>query len=561
MKTRIQRLSVFLSFLMLSLMSLNAYADSFYATVSKNHVVQNEVFQLKITTDEKASSDDIDFSVLQKNFMMGRPNFGHSVTIINGDRSAKSEWTISLAAKRTGIVTIPSFKLNGKMTQSIAIQVTKDSDAPTTNDLVEVQSHLNRTTLYPGESALLKARLIVKADTRRLQNTDIEPPKVNGMELKPASKPNQYQSVQNGMQVTVVDQDFRITAQKPGDFTLTEPKFTGSMIYGNDYDGSTRIVSLETHPKTYQMHVENKPANYHGVWLPTSKLNLSQQWKDGHGNPIQTHTFKTKVGDSISREITLKVAGVSQNQLPDIQINNPDTVRAYSEKPHFETTDNGDVVMTLKQVIIPRQKGNIELPKVSLNWWDVSAKKERTTTIDGMSLQAAASDDQPLPNVAPQPQTPAKVITKTDPGYWPYLTATFALLWMVTLALAIYWKRHGQPNAAQQPNEANAQSPSATKGSPSRSAQALTIEQAIQRRDGIAINKALNAWRHSMVLTAEDEVLLEQEKTQLDAALYARHDGTTTIDGSSLLNFIKHIERKQKKQRGRKQKGSELPPL
>ena len=131
--------------------SSTAFATTIQATVSKNKVVKNEVFQLKVVVDQKVSSDDIDFSVLEKDFYLGRPSFGTSINIINGKRTSHSEWNISIAAQRIGISTIPAFTVDGASSQPIAIQVGVDNEQPNVSDLVEVQSHLNKTQLYPNE--------------------------------------------------------------------------------------------------------------------------------------------------------------------------------------------------------------------------------------------------------------------------------------------------------------------------------------------------------------------------------------------------------------------------
>ena len=51
-------------------------AANIQVTVNKTKVVKNEVFQLRVVVDEKVSSDDIDFSPLEKDFYLGRPSFG-----------------------------------------------------------------------------------------------------------------------------------------------------------------------------------------------------------------------------------------------------------------------------------------------------------------------------------------------------------------------------------------------------------------------------------------------------------------------------------------------------
>ncbi|MEF1292139.1 protein BatD, partial [Vibrio sp. M260118] len=76
---KLNSLNVALFSLVLTLISPFALATSVVATVSKNSVVKNEVFQLRIVVDKKVSSNALDFSALEKDFFMGRPSFGSSV--------------------------------------------------------------------------------------------------------------------------------------------------------------------------------------------------------------------------------------------------------------------------------------------------------------------------------------------------------------------------------------------------------------------------------------------------------------------------------------------------
>ncbi|ENY6169580.1 BatD family protein [Vibrio fluvialis] len=507
----LNRLLIGLSTLLMCIVSLSAQAANFYASVSKNKVAKNEVFQLTVVSDQKASGDDIDFSVLDKDFFMSRPSFSSSVNIINGSRSNRSEWTVSLAANRLGVVTIPSFELNGARTQPIALQVTQDEQAPNSDDLVEVRSQLSRSTLYPSESALFKARLIIKADPRRLQDPKIAPPSVDGMELKAASE--------------------------AGDFTLTEPSFKGALIYGSSYSGSTRIVPLQTTPKTYTLHVDPKPADYQGAWLPTSKLTLSEQWLDSQGKAISGRHFATKVGDSITREVTVQVTGLTQEQLPNISLSYPDSVRVYDEKPQFATLDNGDVAMTLKQVLIPRQSGEIALPKVTMQWWDTVTKAQKNTTADGLTLSVAAGDPGTVTASTPLPATPAQVqtITVNDAGFWPYLTALFALLWLATLGLAWRWKSSPGKAAPQSSAQPVADTPYEQ------------LQQALNRDDGIAISRALNVWMQHVTLTDAETAQLTLALHELNQSLYGALPGN--YNSNDLKRLTKAIHKQQPKRK------------
>lgn len=532
----LNRLLVGLSTLLMCLISVSAHAATVYASVSKNKVVKNEVFQLTVVSDQKASGDDLDFRALDQDFFMSRPSFSSSMNIINGSRSNRSEWTVSLAANRLGVVTIPSFELHGAKTQPIAIQVTQDEQAPSSDDLVEVRSQLSRSTLYPNESALLKARLIIKADPRRLQDPKIAPPTIDGMELKAASEPNQYQTVMDGIQVTIVDQDFRITASQAGDFTLTEPSLQGALIYGSSYNGGTRILPLKTTPKTYTIHVEPKPADYQGTWLPTSQLTLREQWLDSQGKPITGNRYATKVGDSITREVTVQVTGLTQEQLPNIHLTYPDSVRVYDEKPQFATLDNGDVTMTLKQVLIPRQTGDITLPKVAMQWWDTVTKAQKTASADGLTLSVAAGEPSTVTASTPLPAAPAQVqtVTVNDAGFWPYLTVLFALLWLLTLGLAWRWK--SSSNVTQQ-----------APVSPADQSAYAQLQQALKNDDGIAISRALTVWMQQATLTDAETAQLTLALHELNQARYSAQP--STYRSGELKRVVKAIEQQQLKRK------------
>jgi len=533
MKALHNRLTFLLALISICLFSFSAQAASFYASVSKNKVVKNEVFQLRIVSDQKASSDDIDFSVLSKDFLLGRPSFGSSINIINGSRSNRSEWSVSLSATHIGIITIPSFELNGEKTQPIAIQVSQDEQAPDISDIVEVQTQLSQSELYPNESAVLKARLIVKADPRRLQNPTITPPTVEGMDLKAVTESNQYQTVMHGVEVTIVDQDFRITAKQAGTFKLNEPVFKGTMVYGSSYTGNTRLVPVETTPKTYSITVNPKPENYKGNWLPTSQLALTQKWSDSQGNTISGDSYKTKGGESITREITLQVSGLAQEQLPNITFNYPDTLSMYDEKPAFSTLDNGDVVMTVKQVLIPRESREIKLPAVNVNWWNTTSKKEQTSSLSGLTLEVEQGETGLAATPTPL-QTPAKIetITVKDAGFWPYLTAVFATLWLITVVIA--WRFKSTASIAK---------PDVPKMTVSTEYE--TLINTLNEGDGITISAALKAWLQTVELDEQESKEINQALNDINQSLYSSHP--KAIQTTTLKKLVERIQKQQAK--------------
>tara|TARA_Y100001956_G_scaffold35617_1_gene34969 strand:+ start:511 stop:2151 length:1641 start_codon:yes stop_codon:yes gene_type:complete len=530
--------------MLFALVSPSSLAANISVTVSKNKVVKNEVFQLRIVVDEKVSSDDLDLSVLEKDFYVGRPSFGTSLNIINGSRSTRSEWNISLAAQRLGTATIPSFTIDGSQSQPISIQVSMDSDEPKVSDLVALQSTINKQTLYPNESALLKTRLIIKADPRRLQNPSVIPPQAQGLTLDAIGEPNQYQSVLDGVEVTVLDQNYRVTADNSGDFTLSSIGFTGSVVYGNNRTGTTKLVSANTKPEKFSITVNPIPDNYQGAWLPASSLNLSQRWSDSDGNGIQNKTIETKVGESISRELTLDIQGVTSERFPDIKVSYPDSVRVYQEKPQFSQLDDGTTRMTVTQVLIPQQQGEIKLNDIQINWWNSQSASSAVAKLDGLTLNVAQGDlvNNSESAVFNAPQHTTETVVVKDAGFWPYLTALFAGLWLLTSVVLL--KRTKQPAPSTQPQYS-------VQGS------AKALIQAIENGDSVRSGYLAKEWISETVF--QDSALREQINLELQAMQRSQYSASNdTWSSSELIALIRKAEKQNAKA---KPKQSDLAQL
>ncbi|MCL9780596.1 BatD family protein [Vibrio sp. S4M6] len=549
MKTINSLLSRFSALVMvcLSLASMNVMAANLWASVNTNKVAKNEMFQLQIATDQKASSNAIDFNVLAKDFYLSQPSFGTYQDSVNGKTSMRTTWTISLAPKRLGTLTIPKFTLNGESSQPINIHVTMNSSAPKAEDLVEMQATLDKHTLYPEESAYLKTRLIIKTDPRSLQNPQIIPPVAKGLNLTPIGEQKQYQSILKGVSVTVVDQDYRVTANKPGHFVLHGPSFRGNILYVSNKTGSTTILNANTKAKSFDFTVEPKPANYSGYWLPTPKLTLTQKWVNESGHEINdAQAYNTQVGDSITRIITMDVDGLTAEQLPNIVTHYPSSIRVYADKPQFETLPNHVTRMTLKQVLIPQQPGKIQLENINIRWWNSHSKKQQTSKLAGLSLNVTpgSNQDAVAPPTSPLPTTTEKTVTVKDSGYWPYVTLTFGLLWLLTLAYLVKVKVQQRKSTNR---ESNSTSPTDD------------LTAAIKSGNAIQAQFLANRWLDS--LNNRDETLEKQIKQELESMQRQAFKPDKYGDEVNVKELLDMIHRLEKKQRRIQAQETELAQL
>ncbi len=405
--------------------------------------------------------------------------------------------------------------------------------APDEDDLIELQHQLDRSSLYPSESAYLTTRLIIKADPRSCKILKIVPPKVDGMAIALQGEPKQYQSVLDGVEVTIVDQTYRITATDPGSFELQTSAFQGGVIYGNNRTGSTSVIQIDNPGKQITVTVKQPPADYVGRWLPTSSLKLNQQWIDGQGNAIDSSQIHNlSVGDAITRQITLDVVGLTVEQLPNVVINNPQGVRVYEEKPTFDilSNDNGSdnvTRMTLKQVLIPQQTGEFSLEPVSINWWNSQLDKADNSQVSGLELQVDAASNLNQDFAAPVTTMPQQVIVEKDSGIWPYLTALFATLWLATLAYALMKRNTTQAKDTDSPLAPVTKS---------------DFVKAIESNDAILASQLFSGWLNEIDPGTDDMAEVKLKLQSWQASLYGSDSGDQAASRSALLAAIKQAQ-------------------
>ncbi|MDD1825613.1 BatD family protein [Photobacterium sp. ZSDE20] len=544
-------LSILLTLLLGAFSSFSALAATAVASVSQNSVTKDQVFLLRVATDEKVSSDALDLTALQQDFYVSTPSFGTSMRIVNGSRSVSSEWNISLAPLRLGKVQIPSFDIEGAKTKPITINVAVNKAAPTQHDMAEFQLNLSKDSLYPQEVAELDVKLIIKADPRRLQDPKIAPPSSQGLDVEPIGESKQFQDVLNGQEVTVVQQSFRISSQKSGQFKLNGPKLTGAVVYSTNNSSTTRLFQLDTPVETLDVTVKEVPKGYQGEWLPTSNFKLIQKWSDSQGNELTSNnglegdnqTIEMEAGDSLTRTITMTASNLTQHQLPKLNITYPKSVRVYEEKPQFGTTQSGDAVVVYKQVLIPKEAGNISLPKVSQAWFNTDSQSEQTSKALGLELAVKASDrdtsSTPPVTAPPTQQVSPTVVTVDNPGLWPYLTALFAVLWLVSSAMAFYfWSRRGVTTK-----------PTHTVERQSDTAEALI--EALKTKDGVMTRTLFEQWKaENPDLSDETLEAVEAELTKLNQSLYGEASSTkSSWDPSEASKAVKKPKRVSSKTR------------
>jgi hypothetical protein len=297
-------------------------------------------------------------------------------------------------------------------------------------------------------------------------------------------------------------------------------------LYGSQRGGSTKILNLDGKAPEVNVSVLPVPENYNGIWLPTPSLKASQTWTLDNGESTTSNSVTMQTGDALTRTLSVTAQGVSAEQMPELNIRNPNAFRVYPEKPSFTDNGDGSVTMTLKQVLIAKSPQVVTLPSVDIQWWDTNSKQAATTKLSGLEVEIVANEDNAavLPTSSTPP--PTKIVVQ-DSGIWPWLSALFAILWLVFMGL---WMKEKRRSALPKLKTNDKAQTSKNK-----------LIQAVQAGDAIAAHAQLEKWCKEERFSTTSVSAIKQELEAMSASTMGHQ--SIEWDKRHLLKLIESMRR------------------
>src|SRR5690606_16593284 len=116
------------------------------------------------------------------------------------------------------------------------------------------------------------------------------------------------------------------------------------------------------------------PAGAAQPWLPLQGLGLR----------YLSTPQSVRAGEAATVVVELVADGAAAAQLPDIELPAPEGAQVFAEPPQVdESFDNGRLKSrwVRRFSLVPAAPGRLQLPGLRLQWWDVQARTERTTSL------------------------------------------------------------------------------------------------------------------------------------------------------------------------------------
>ena len=533
------------------------------ATVDKNPAMVDESITLTITADGDADRDAFDPSPLLKDFVVGRTSVSSQTRVVNFNTTRSTTWNTILIPRTQGRFTIPAFNVAGQRTQPINLLIMPVSSAAAGKgrDLF-ITTEVDSAQVYLQQQIKYTVKLHLAQD---LQRGSLAAPTLENAEIRQiGKKDNEYSDIIDGRRYRIIERVFAIIPQQSGSFTIAGPLFEGEVL-----DNSRQSFGFFNRTKTINrlgppidIEVLPIPAGYNTHWLPSEFVQLHEEWQPGAG--------EYKVGEPITRTLTLTAVGMVEEQLPDIDSQYPAALKTYPDQATTATVDRDRTLIAQRVeniAIIPGQAGEIQIPEVSVPWFNVVTKQTEYATLPArtINVQAAAAQQQnalpatpvsiPPSELADTPQQ-SQILPIGGTGnnhWWSVSSWALLVLWLLTLLWGIRRKQSAPRQRAAADDEAE-------------TAHWQSLNKALQSQDPKTIYPALSSWmgciagNTSLALPSSQrkvaDMALDKEISLMFAGQYGQQNNNWKSE-----NLARELTRIRKTLLNSGKKGTELRPL
>lgn len=524
-----------------------AHALGLVASVDRDQLNSGETVELTLETNDATLFGKPDLAPLDTLFEVRGTRQVNQLTTLNDDNKATTRWIITLQPKQTGTVTIPSLQVGDYHSLPINLTVTQSSASDSELAPVFIEASLDQPSVYVQAQAILTLR--VYHSVALYDDSNLTPLHLQDAIVEQLGESRTYEKLINGVRHGVIEVRYGIYPQHSGELQI--PALTFSATQVDNQPGNTSTPSAPKPGKMVHvtsteipLQVKPKPEDYPATaaWLPARSLSLSETW-----NPEPDHS---KVGDSLTRTLTLKAEGLSSAQLPPLPATDVNGLRRYPDLPQLsnQVTDNGLIgSREEREALVPTRVGQVELPAVELVWWNTHEDRLERSYLPARTLQVAANTSLAADTLAGT----GPVVDSDDSTLWLWQLSTLLLACTTLIGFGLWWRARWQPAILR-----------AAQTGPSPRTLLDDIKRASLANDPQATRQALDAWARQQPETLAEMaarfVLLSDALDGLNGALYS--ETGQYWQGEELWKAIRSIPAAEREQ-DTASESSSLPPL
>jgi len=453
---------LFFLLLLLNLVSGNVFAAQIGVSFDRNPVSLDESFQIIFTANDTPDNDP-DFSPLEQDFeILGQSQSSNS-SWINGQSSKTIQWTVNVMAKHPGSLVVPAVKFGDDVSQAASILVTQATanKAVDTEDDLFLEVEATPQSPYVQSQVLYTVRLYRRVE---IAQASLNEPELGDAVIEKLGDDSNYNTQINGVNYLVTERKYSIFPQKSGSLTIKPLMLTAEVVANtrpnfNGFFNSQMTKTKKISSKSVTLDVKPAPATFTGKhWLSAEQLVLKEEWSGDNQ--------QMKVGEPLTRTLTLLAKGTTVGQLPEINIGKiDDRLKTYPDQPVLQEQKKPEGLIAFREekiAIIPSKAGFYKLPAIEIPWFNSQSQKMEVAKIPETTitaLEAAGTLPDMTAPVAPLPvQQPQKIETTPiaqpqQQNVWLWISVFLGVGWLATLAYLLVKRPAKKPVAEKSERE------------------------------------------------------------------------------------------------------------
>lgn len=261
-------------------------------------------------------------------------------------------------------------------------------------DLI-VEAELTPGRVYVGGEARLRLRLLRAPG---VPHGVLRPPALGDAADTSLLGPiRTYEEQLGGETYEVLERTYVIVPRRAGRLVLPGAEFESALRYAEVFQRDGGAAPRTARGPERVLEVRPPPAGAAEPWLPARRVTLEESWSPGLG--------ALAAGTPVTRTIVVRAEGLAAPQLPRLAMAAHPALIPHHDQPELftEFLAEGMTARRVQRIVLmPAGDAVIELPELSVRWWDVRADAPRVATLPGWTLRVgAASVPQAPPAAAP----------------------------------------------------------------------------------------------------------------------------------------------------------------
>ena len=371
------------------------------ASVAPKVIDELGTARLTIRATGSNQTQALELSSLEKDFDVLGTQSASQYRAVNGQVEAWVEYQISLRPRRAGTLIVPPVRIGAESTGplQLTVQPVESQVRDAIDRMVYFETELSTNPVYVQAETVLTRRLFYSSGAQIYSDLPGIPEVANAV-VRALGDTRSSTTFLDGQRYGVIEQKFAILPEQSG--TLIIPSIAVTSSVRLESNGRMRRSGVRVSTDELKLEVLPIPREYPAdqPWLPATAVTVTDHWSPDNG--------RVSVGDPVSRDLEIRVTGNVASAIPVVKSELAEaSLREYPEPPYLQDDASGSSVVGLRRqsyALVATQPGSVQIPKVSITWWDVANRRIRNAEAPGRLLGiSSAPGGSRLPGSQEQP--------------------------------------------------------------------------------------------------------------------------------------------------------------